>query len=119
MAAEIARRFDARIVLLSASDESRASRRPTDPEGEWSHNPAAQLREILSRAEEDLRRQGLDASTLIDEGEPADVLVRLAEECGADVLVVGNRGMRRRVLGSIPNTVTHSAHCSVVVVKTT
>jgi nucleotide-binding universal stress UspA family protein len=55
----------------------------------------------------------------MDEGNPADVLVRLAEDCGADLLVIGNKGMQRRVLGSIPNTVTHRAPCSVLVVKTT
>jgi nucleotide-binding universal stress UspA family protein len=47
------------------------------------------------------------------------VLIRLAEECDADLLVIGNRGMERRVLGSVPNTVTHKATCSVYVVKTT
>ena len=119
MAAEMARRFDAKIVLLSAFDSSRASRSPTDPEGEWSYSPASRLREILGRSEEDLRKEGLDASTRIEDGEPADVLVRLADECSADVLVVGNRGMQRRVLGSVPNTVTHRAGCSVLVVKTT
>jgi nucleotide-binding universal stress UspA family protein len=56
---------------------------------------------------------------IIDEGEPADVIVRLAEECGADMLVIGNKGMKRRVLGSVPNKVTHKADCSVLVVKTT
>ena len=119
MASEVARRFDARIVLLSAFDESRASRKPTDPEGEWSYSPASRLREILSRAEEDLRKEGLEVSTRIDAGDPAEVLVRLAEECDADVLVVGNKGMQRRVLGSVPNTVTHKAPCSVIIVKTT
>jgi nucleotide-binding universal stress UspA family protein len=119
MAAEIARRFDARIVLLSAFDEARASRSPTDPEGEWSYSPATVLRELLSRAEEDLRRDGLEARSMVEPGDPAEVLVRLAEECDADLLVVGNKGMKRRVLGSVPNTVTHRAPCSVVVVKTT
>ena len=47
------------------------------------------------------------------------MLVRLAEECGADLLVIGNKGMKRRVLGSVPNTVAHKADCSVMVVKTT
>jgi len=42
-----------------------------------------------------------------------------AEECSADILVVGNKGMHRRVLGSVPNTVTHKASCSVLIVKTT
>jgi nucleotide-binding universal stress UspA family protein len=46
-------------------------------------------------------------------------LVELASECGADLLVIGNKGMQRRVLGSVPNTVAHSAPCSVLVVKTT
>ena len=77
------------------------------------------MQEILGRAEEDLRKEGLDASVRIEDGDPADVLVRLADECGADVLVVGNKGMQRRVLGSVPNTVTHRADCSVLVVKTT
>ena len=53
-----------------------------------------------------------------DEGDPAEVLVRLAEECHADLLVIGSVGMHRRVLGSVPNTVTHQAPCSVYVVKT-
>jgi nucleotide-binding universal stress UspA family protein len=63
--------------------------------------------------------QGIECTTLVDEGDPAEVLVRLAEECSADVLVIGNKGMKRRVLGSVPNSVTHNAGCSVFVVKTT
>ena len=49
----------------------------------------------------------------------AETLVELAERHEADVLVIGNRGMQRRVLGSVPNTITHKARCSVFVVKTT
>ena len=45
--------------------------------------------------------------------------MRLAGECGADVLVIGNKGMKRRVLGSVPNSVTHQAPCSVVGGQTT
>jgi nucleotide-binding universal stress UspA family protein len=119
-AAEIARRFDAKLVLVSAFRESGEG--PSDPSGDetqWAFNPVARLREILARQEDELRRRGLDCSTLVGEGNPADVLVRLAEESGADMLVIGNKGMQRRVLGSVPNTVTHRAPCSVLVVKTT
>ena len=42
----------------------------------------------------------------------------LAERHGVDMLVVGSVGMQRRVLGSVPNTVTHKATCHVFVVKT-
>ena len=54
-------------------------------------------------------------------GDAADVIIKRAEEVHADIVVVGNRGMKgvRRVLGSVPNTVAHHAHCSVMVVDTT
>ena len=119
MAAELARRYEAQLVLLSAFGEGED--RPPGPEAEleWESSSAARLQERLSRMERQLRGEGLECSTRIDEGKPADVLVRLAEECDADVLVVGNRGMQRKVLGSVPNTVTHKAPCSVLVLKTT
>lgn len=51
-------------------------------------------------------------------GEPAEAIVRVAEEIGADLIVVGSKGMNRRVLGSIPNSVAHNAPCSVLIAKT-
>jgi nucleotide-binding universal stress UspA family protein len=50
--------------------------------------------------------------------EPAEAIVALAEQVNADLIVVGNRGMQRRVLGSIPNTVSHRAPCDVLIVQT-
>jgi nucleotide-binding universal stress UspA family protein len=120
-ATEVARRFDAKLVLLSAFQDSGA--RPKDSgssaEVQWASSPAARVQEILARASNEIAREGIECSTMVDEGDPADVLVRLAEECGADLLVIGNKGMQRRVLGSVPNTVTHRAPCAVMVVKTT
>jgi nucleotide-binding universal stress UspA family protein len=45
--------------------------------------------------------------------------ITYARSSGVDLLVIGNKGMQRRVLGSVPNSVTHRAPCSVLVVKTT
>jgi nucleotide-binding universal stress UspA family protein len=118
MAAEMARSFDADLVLLSAYDGAAASA-DEEVELEWATNPAARVQHSVEIAQEQLRRSGLRVSSLTDVGDPGDVLVRLAEECNADVLVVGNKGMQRRVLGSVPNTVAHKAPCSVLVVKTT
>jgi nucleotide-binding universal stress UspA family protein len=122
MAADLARRFEAKLVLLSAFENlpdvaPRGS--GSSSEIDWTSSSSARVREILARTEDELRRQGIDCTTRADEGDPADVLVKLATECGADLLVIGNRGMQRRVLGSVPNTVTHKAPCSVLVVKTT
>ena len=51
-------------------------------------------------------------------GAPATVI---AEEVGADLIVVGSKGMQgaRRIIGSVPNTVAHSANCHVLIAKTT
>jgi nucleotide-binding universal stress UspA family protein len=121
VAAEIARRFDAELVLVSAFKDSGGplDRRGASVELEWAFSPSARVREILRRTAEDLQGEGISCTTLVDEGDPADVLVRLATECDADLLVIGSKGMQRRVRGSVPNTVTHNAPCSVLVVKTT
>jgi nucleotide-binding universal stress UspA family protein len=119
-AAEIARRFEAKLVLLSVFHDSGTEVADGgDVERQWAWNSAATVKAILERLEAELRESGLECETRSDDGDPADVLVRLAEECGADLLVIGNKGMKRRVLGSVPNTVTHKADCSVLVIKTT
>jgi nucleotide-binding universal stress UspA family protein len=60
--------------------------------------------------------------TLLKEGAPADAIVDVAEEEKVDLIIVGNKGMtgaRRFVLGSVPNTVSHHAPTSVLIVDTT
>ncbi len=54
-------------------------------------------------------------------GDPADVIFAVADKVKADLIVVGNRGMKgaRRVLGSVPNSVAHGANCSVAIIDTT
>ena len=118
-AAEIARRFDARLVLLSAFKDADAAPAGGDIELQWASNPSARVKSMLARTEDDLRSGGIECETRIGGGEPSEVLVRLAADCGADLLVIGSKGMQRRVLGSVPNSVTHKADCSVLVVKTT
>jgi len=52
---------------------------------------------------------------------PAAAILRVAGDVDADLIVVGNKGMRgaRRILGSVPNDVAHKAPCSVLIVATT
>ncbi|MFC4333179.1 universal stress protein [Streptomyces andamanensis] len=54
--------------------------------------------------------------------EPVAALVRVAQECSADLLVVGNRGLRSlagRILGSVPADVARKAGVDVLIVHTT
>lgn len=58
---------------------------------------------------------------LLRTGEAADSLVSLAREEGADLIVVGNRGLgtRRVLLGSVPGRVAQRAPCDVLIAHTT
>jgi len=64
---------------------------------------------------------GITVKTRSVPGNPADVVIAIAGEVGADLIVVGSKGMRgvRRVIGSVPNTVAHRAPCHVLIAKTT
>jgi nucleotide-binding universal stress UspA family protein len=68
-----------------------------------------------------LRRQGIDVETRVEVGGAASTLVRLADTLDADLLVVGDRGLKglRGALGSVPDRVTHRARLDVLVVHTT
>jgi nucleotide-binding universal stress UspA family protein len=122
-ALDLAERYGARIVFISAYqpvDEHRLRRekREAPQDIQWAINPEEDVDATLRAAEELAEERGLKWMSEAAMGDPADVLLRLAEKHGADVLVIGNKGMHRRVLGSVPNSVTHGATCSVVLVKT-
>jgi nucleotide-binding universal stress UspA family protein len=123
-ALELAERFGARIVFISAYhpvDEGRlrSEKRDAPEEVQWAINPEEDVDATLREAEELAEQRGLEWASEAAQGDPAEVLIALADKHDADVLVIGNRGMHRRVLGSVPNSVTHKAHCSVFLVKTT
>jgi nucleotide-binding universal stress UspA family protein len=119
VAVDMARRFDSKVVLMSVYHDPAARQSADVDEHELAWNPAAQLREILARTERRIQDAGIPCVTRTGKGNPARELVKIAEQCQADLLVIGNKGMRRRVLGSVPNSVAHNAPCSVLVVKTT
>ncbi|MEA5450966.1 universal stress protein [Leptolyngbya sp. CCNP1308] len=53
-------------------------------------------------------------------GNPATVICKAAQEWGADLILIGNRGrtgLAELVLGSVSNHVMHRAPCSVLVMK--
>ena len=123
-ALDMAGRYQAKIVIASAYapvSESRLQKEKVDApeEIQWSINPSEEVDATLRKVEEQAREHGLEYASEARNGDPADVLVEIATDHEADVIVVGNKGMHRRILGSVPNSVSHHAHCSVLIVKTT
>jgi nucleotide-binding universal stress UspA family protein len=123
-AIDLAARYEAKIVFISAYNpvsESRLKRegRQAPDDLQWMINPAEDVEATLRDCEERAEERGLRWASEAREGDAAKILVELADSNGADILVIGNKGMQRKVLGSVPNSVSHNAPCSVLIVKTT
>ena len=66
-----------------------------------------------------LTTEGLVAQYVEAVGHPGEAIVTVAEDHKADLIVVGTRepGFVQRVLGaSVSNSVSHRAHCDVLIV---
>ena len=75
----------------------------------------AALQRALDRAGGDI-----EVKEHAPKGSPADAILAIAKEADAELIVIGSVGMHgaRRVLGSVPNTVSHQASCDVLIVQT-
>jgi nucleotide-binding universal stress UspA family protein len=78
------------------------------------------VQQLLDGLASELRRDGVDVETYACGVAAADAICDVAAAQEADVIVVGDKGMHgaRRLLGSVPNSVTHRASCAVLIVPT-
>jgi nucleotide-binding universal stress UspA family protein len=126
-ATQLAKQTGASLDIVSAYDpvpQSRLREERLEAPSDIEHavHPQEDVNAILAEAEQDMSGTGVQARTFARQGEPADAILDVAEEQGADLIVVGNKGMtgaKRFLLGSVPNKVSHHAPCSVLIVRTT
>jgi len=81
---------------------------------------AAESDRALDEAQAFLKGKGVKVTTVKGIGDPAKALVEQAQESGADLIVVGSRGLsgaERLTLGSVSTHVVHHSPCDVLVVK--
>ena len=124
-AATIAAQSGAKLFVATAyfpqHDDPRAADMLKD-EG-YKTTGAAPIYAILKEAHERATAAGAkDVEEKPIVGAPVDALVDLAEESGADLLVVGNVGLSTitgRLLGSVPANVSRKAKVDVLIVHTT
>ena len=123
-ALDMAERYGSDVVVASSyqpvsESQLRREQRDAPADIQWSINPSEEVDATLRAVEDEAKERGLQYTSEARNGDPAEVLCDIAEAHEADVIVVGNKGMQRRILGSVPNSVAHKAPCSVMVVKTT
>jgi nucleotide-binding universal stress UspA family protein len=125
-AVDLARTVGATLDIVSAYEPVPAQRlreeaRQAPADLQWTITPREDVEATLAEAAEELEGSGVPIETYAREGDPADAILDVAEERGADLIVVGNKGMtgaKRFLLGSVPNKVSHNAPCSVLIIRT-
>lgn len=76
---------------------------------------------LLASSEEYVRELGaMRVHTVLAHGDPAKMILSIADENHVDAIVVASRGLgeiRALLLGSVSTKIAHMAHCSVVLVR--
>jgi nucleotide-binding universal stress UspA family protein len=103
------------VAAMAMTDPSAMAAAPSDAELH------AQVQGMLDETVAQLERDGVKAQAHSSSLAAAQAIIDVATREGADLIVVGNKGMKgaRRALGSVPNTVAHHACCAVLIVPTT
>lgn len=131
-AAELAKAFDAKLHIvtafrpamtasIAASSLEAMAAGGTEFIQEADSAIADEVESKLGDLAKRLSSDGLQVDTAGVAGDPADALLDVAETKKADLVVVGNRGMsgvKRFVLGSVSNKISHHSPCSVLIVHT-
>jgi nucleotide-binding universal stress UspA family protein len=89
---------------------------------QWEIMPEDRVDAVLEQASARARILGANVEVHAATSDPAAAILQIAEEVKADLVVVGNKGMKgakRFLLGSVPSKVAHNAPCAVLVIKTT
>ncbi len=108
VAADVAKWFGARIVLLHAFEKKKEPQELRPP------------RMPLKTPESRLREAGVEVKTDFLQGDPADAILEAARESGADLIALsshGRTGLARLVLGSVAERVVRAAPLPVLVLR--
>ena len=124
-AGQLASGPDAKVIVATAFLPSPEDTRAADVLKEEGYKVTgnAHIYEILRDAGERAKAAGAaNVEERAVEGAPVEALVDLANEVGADLLVVGNVGLNTiagRLLGSVPANVARKSKTDVLIVHTT
>lgn len=121
-AADLARRFDARLSLIHVFEAAPAATTegifsPPDLIEQMSIELSRKLESWKAEAE---RRADRPVGQSVLSGDPATEIVRFAREGEFDLVVTGTRGrtgLKHLLLGSVAEKVVRQAHCPVLVAR--
>lgn len=75
---------------------------------------------VLIKGKETAKEEGIDATTIMKEGNIANEIVKLAKIKKCNLIIVGSKGLgatARFFLGSVSNKLATNSPCSILIVK--
>lgn len=122
-AVRLAKALDGELHVVTAFEPVRGAKLVGAPEGAARfYGPLTNdlARSTIDDAASRIRAAGVSVEAHMVQKDPADALLEVADQVGASMIVVGSQGMTgaRRLLGSVPNKVSHEAKCNVLIVST-
>jgi nucleotide-binding universal stress UspA family protein len=122
-AVRLAQALGAQVHVVTAFEPARRAKVVGAPEGAaafWGPLTNDVARSIIDEAAASIRAAGVKVEPHMIQKAPADALLDVAKDVDATLIVVGNQGMAgaRRLLGSVPNKVSHEAGTNVLIVAT-
>jgi nucleotide-binding universal stress UspA family protein len=105
---EVVKKYQARLIVLSVIEP--------DEEVKGASEAAT---ELLNKVQATMREVGISAEVKIAQGKPAFAICDIADEVGADLIVMGSRGMslaEEHPDGSVSQKVINLSPCPVLVV---
>ena len=85
----------------------------------WSLSDDSEAQDIVKNAAKHASKMGVKVETHIATGKPAKVIIQTAQDICADLVVVGRKGLERKIRTSVPSGVIQDADRDVVLVHTT
>lgn len=110
----VVQKYDSRLVLLSVVETVDSEEPPVAPMA----SPEA-VAQLLKNAQSLFNQQGIRSEAIEREGKPAFVICDVADEIGANLIVMGCRGLGLTEDGatdSVTNRVINLSPCPVLIV---
>lgn len=88
---------------------------------EYENATSKRAKELLTEVQQVIEKQGIKTSTeIIGNKSVAQGIIDYARESGTDIIVIGTKGLtgvEKFMMGGVPGSVIHHAHCPVVAIR--
>ncbi len=118
---------ESRVTLITVFDKSLFSTEDDQPGSDQQSSLSSiktsidrETEKRLARDADGLEQAGLQVTTEIATGHPAEIILKRSYELQVDLIVLGSKGLtgiKHFLLGSVSEKVLQHAHCSVLIVK--